>query len=152
MIAVIVSIWHDVSNAPLIYIPNDRIILKFLYSEYQGDAGTGCASKWTCCGLRSTIQECEAPQNKRWTCCNQGWVSDECTDITKAEQLYLCCKQESGAKGCHMIYKCCGSSGKGCHHYYPCCNEEGPNEGGCIRKCVNCRKDWGTGPGCVEAV
>ena len=120
-------------------------------SKWTGDAGAGCVNTWTCCGQREDVNECTAPRNKRWTCCNEGWDSEGCIDITKVEKLYNCCKQAKGAEGCHMIYKCCKKSGKGCTYYYRCCYR-GLNEEGCRRKCVNCRKDWGTGPGCVEAI
>ena len=120
-------------------------------SEYVGDAGDGCVNTWSCCGLREEVKECEAPQNKRWTCCNKGWVSEGCTDITKEEKLYECCKKASGAKGCIYYYPCCGKSGKGCTYYWPCCNQ-GADKDGCTKKCPNCKRVWGAGPGCVEAV
>lgn len=107
--------------------------------------GDGCVTKWTCCNERSNITLCSV--NGRWSCCGKG-ISLGCQDITTTGKVWNCCNNSETSTGCGTVFDCCGKV-DGCIDYYPCC-DQGPKSKGCKLKCVNCRKDWGTGDGCVK--
>ena len=65
--------------------------------------------------------------------------------------LYDCCMRPKASKGCETRFDCCDKSGEGCEDIFECCNKM-KGEKGCVQKCRNCRRVWGTGPGCIYAV
>ena len=118
-------------------------------NTYVKNAGNGCTSKWTCCDKKEGIEQCNKKENRTWSCCGKRWHAEGCEEITKIEKLYSCCKRGDGSDGCTYIYHDCCRKKKNCYYYWPCCQTDA-NDTGCKKRCVNCKLDWGTGPGCVQ--
>jgi len=127
-----------------------------LIKNHLNFINNGCKAKYECCNSKNESIGCS------YECCRQFFGSEGCTS------QYGCCgymdntnddNKMKNKDGCKGVWSCCNfienddtkNDPRGyCKIKWSCCqtfNRNDPNVY-CTHKCVECRRLWGTGPGC----